>query len=283
MGESIIKQSLGIIILNYNSYDDTEKCVKMFLLQILPQDRILLIDNNSADGSGQRLANTFNKESKIIYIQNYENLGYARGNNVGIAYFRNENFDLTLVCNPDIVLLPNTLDILRITMLEESANVVGPKILNPDYTVAIDCAKNRLGIREKFFVTTPLRHFDWFGIRKKFYYNYDYSKLKEVHMLSGSFMLFTTEVLTRIDGFDNFTFLYEEEPIIFHNIHNSGKSKVLFVPDAEVIHNHPKGFKSNSTRRYFIESEQYYLKHYLHANKLIRLFFFTIRTMRKFF
>ena len=283
MGEIGLKQSLGIIILNYNSYDDTEKCVSEFLLQIKPQDRILVIDNNSTDGSGPRLTNTFDKESNVKYIQNHENLGYARGNNVGIAYFRKEQFDLTLVCNPDIIILPNALDVLRITIHKESASVVGPKILNPDGTVAIDCAKDRLGIKEKFFVTTPLRHFDLFGIRRKFYYNYEYSHMKEVYMLSGSFMLFTTEVLTRINGFDNFTFLYEEEPIVFQKIHNTGHSKVIFVPEATVIHNHPKGLKSNSTRKYFIESEQYYFKHYLHTNRLVRLFFFIIRTIRNTF
>jgi len=280
MGERRLGERLGIIILNYNSYEDSEKCVSMFLLQIKPLDRILLIDNKSTDGSGQKLANRFSTESNLKYIQNHDNLGYARGNNVGIAYFREEEFDLTLICNPDIIILPDALNVLRSTIRKESASVVGPKILNPEGMVAIDCSKNRLGIREKFFVTTPLRHFDLFGIRRKFYYNYEYSLMKKVHMLSGSFMLFTTEILTRVDGFDNFTFLYEEEAIIFHKIQNTENSKVLFVPDAKVIHNHPKGLKSNSTRRYFIESEQYYLKHYLHANKLIRMFFFAIRTIR---
>jgi len=281
MGETRLNQSLGIIILNFNSYEDSEKCVSLFLLQIKSQDRILLIDNNSSDGSGQRLADKFENESNFRYIQNQNNFGYARGNNVGIAYFRKERFDLTLICNPDIIIMPSALDILRITIQKEASSVVGPKILNPDGTVAIDCAKNHLGVKEKLFVTTPLRHLDFFGIRRTFYYDYEYSNMKEVHMLSGSFMLFTTEILTRIEGFDNYTFLYEEEPIIFHKIHNMENSKVIFVPEATVIHNHPKGLKSNSTRRYFIESEQYYLKHYLHANKLITWFFFVIRTIRR--
>jgi len=61
MGETKLNQSLGIIILNFNSYEDSEKCVSLFLLQIKSQDRILLIDNNSSDGSGQRLADKFEK------------------------------------------------------------------------------------------------------------------------------------------------------------------------------------------------------------------------------
>lgn len=282
MLESKTKKRLGIIILNYNSYNDSEKCVSEFLTQLQAQDRILLIDNNSTDKSGQRLAERFQNEKNLVYLQNTENLGYAKGNNLGIEYFRKEGFELTLVCNPDIILLPNALNILRDTLSREGANVVGPKILNPDKTVAIDCAKNHLGIKEKFLITTPLRFFDWFGVRKRFYYNFDYTRMKEVYMLSGSFMLFTTEILTRVKGFDNYTFLYEEEPILFHKIHNSGDSKVLFVPEASVIHNHPKGLKSKSTRVHFIDSEQYYLKHYLHANVLIRLFFFIIRSIRRY-
>ena len=281
MGGNRVSQSLGVVILNYNSYEDSERCVIEFLKQVEAGDRILVLDNNSNDGSGERLAERFAGESNIIFRQNEENLGYARGNNVGIVYFREQKFDLTLICNPDIILTPGALQILRKTLINKSACSVGPKILNPDGSVAIDCAKNRLGIREKFFVTTPLRSLDFFGIGKRFYYGYDYSKLMEVYMLSGSFMMFTTEILSKVGGFDESTFLYEEEPIIFHKIHKEEESTVLFCPDAVVIHDHPRGLKSQATIRHFVDSEQYYLKHYLGANSLIRFFFRTIRNMKK--
>lgn len=75
---------VSVIILNYNNYADTVECVD----GILDADflDIVLVDNSSPDGSGERLRSRYSDEANVSYIQSGENRGYAAGNNVGIMY-----------------------------------------------------------------------------------------------------------------------------------------------------------------------------------------------------
>jgi GT2 family glycosyltransferase len=75
---------VALVILNYNNYPDTVECID----GILGTDflDIVLVDNMSPDGSGDKLRERYEGRGNVIYIQSGENRGYAAGNNVGIRY-----------------------------------------------------------------------------------------------------------------------------------------------------------------------------------------------------
>ena len=97
----------AIILVNWNSYALTAQCIRSLQQMSYPESAtVILVDNHSADGSGEALKNEF---PHIIYIQANDNLGFTGGNNVGIAYAIQEKFDYTLLLNNDTTVDPDFL------------------------------------------------------------------------------------------------------------------------------------------------------------------------------
>lgn len=92
---------VSVIILNYQGKDIIENCIKSVINNRYKNIEIILIDNNSTDGSFE-VANTLlnGYENKII-IKNEKNLGFTKGYNIGMAHASGELF---LLLNNDIVL-----------------------------------------------------------------------------------------------------------------------------------------------------------------------------------
>jgi GT2 family glycosyltransferase len=87
-----------VIVLNYNGASSIQKCVESILAQSYTPSEIILVDNDSSDGSADSAQQLF---PTVRVIRNSENLGFAEGNNVGI---RKSQGDLVLLANNDIVL-----------------------------------------------------------------------------------------------------------------------------------------------------------------------------------
>lgn len=98
----------GIVVLNWNGYEDTRECL-LSLGAVEPAD-VLLIDNGSSDGSGERLKEEFRD---IPVILNDRNLGFAGGNNVGIRYWFAQGRDAVFLLNNDTIVREPFLKILE--------------------------------------------------------------------------------------------------------------------------------------------------------------------------
>mgnify|MGYP001263033950 CR=1 FL=1 len=90
-----------IIILNWNGLKDTEECLDSVLKINYDNKEIVVVDNNSEDGSVDFFRKKYSKNIKLIC--NSENLGYGGGLNEGIKYSINKNFDYTLTMNNDLI------------------------------------------------------------------------------------------------------------------------------------------------------------------------------------
>ena len=88
-------QELSILILTFNSAQYISECLQSIVLLYKKELRsglleIVIADNNSSDNT-EELARTFiekNRESKIFFIQNGSNLGFAAGINEGMKHAR---------------------------------------------------------------------------------------------------------------------------------------------------------------------------------------------------
>jgi GT2 family glycosyltransferase len=88
------------VVLNYNGYEDTVKCMCSLQDVSYPNLKIVLVDNGSPDNSGDRLKSDFPDIHMIILK---ENTGYAAGNNVGIKYALEQQAEYVLVINNDVI------------------------------------------------------------------------------------------------------------------------------------------------------------------------------------
>jgi GT2 family glycosyltransferase len=119
-----------VAVLNWNKEADTAACLDSLLAQRGADLRILLIDNASSDGSGERLRARY---SSICYLQTGENLGYTGGNNRGIQWARARGAEWVLVVNNDTVLERDCIRrLLEVAVAEPRVAAVAPLIVRYD-------------------------------------------------------------------------------------------------------------------------------------------------------
>lgn len=97
--------TIGFVILNYKAYEEAAACAASILkTQTYPDMQIVIVDNGSGNDSVEQLKARFCGEERVHIIAAEKNLGFAQGNNLGIAYAR-EHFspDFVVAANSDII------------------------------------------------------------------------------------------------------------------------------------------------------------------------------------
>ena len=73
-------KKIAVVLLNYNSSVDCDKCIEFLLKQTYPIERIIVVDNNSSIKDVEMLKRICKKSEKIELILNKENRGFSAGN-----------------------------------------------------------------------------------------------------------------------------------------------------------------------------------------------------------
>ena len=222
------------IVLYKHSYHDIAITLNC-LIESNYIHKIILIDNDVSDW-----ANTFNHE-KVIYIKSEGNFGFGYGHNLAIKRYAS-NSDLFLICNPDIRFEQSAFDQLVEFAAQREEGLFLPKIIFEDN-------ENQFGAR---LLPTPLnlfaRRFSK-QLASKLDENYllksiSLDKPVFVPYLSGCFMLFNSEKLLRLEGFDERFFMYMED------IDISRRCAALFgnvyYPLVEITHAHEQASYKNT-------------------------------------
>ena len=158
---SVILPKVFLIILNWNGWSDTVRCLNSLRdLSFIPSTKlrtgnyqlsILVVDNGSTDGSAERLmaysllaslrASRSGQPTapRFELIQNAENLGFAGGNNVGIKYALEQGADYICLLNNDTLVEPDFLE--KLIAVGEQHKDIG--MLNPKILLLDDAAKSR--------------------------------------------------------------------------------------------------------------------------------------------
>ena len=175
---------------------------------------------------------------KLHYIFNNQNLGYGAAHNIAIRESIYDDIPFHLVINPDIIIAPDTLDVLMEVMQQQPlVGLISPKVLYPDGTLQHLCK----------LLPTPLDVFGrrflpkkWMEKRNQRYEmrHSGYNHVMNVPYLSGCFMLMRTAALQRVRLFDERFFMYPEDIDLTRRIHQHYLT--LFFPYTSIIHNHAK-------------------------------------------
>jgi GT2 family glycosyltransferase len=103
---------VAIIVLNWNNYEDTKKCLESLGEIEYHNYEVIVVDNGSSDQSGEILRSEFDQ---CHFIFSEENCGFAGGNNIGIRYAAKERFPYIVLLNNDVIASPGFLTPLVIT------------------------------------------------------------------------------------------------------------------------------------------------------------------------
>lgn len=248
---------LTFVILNYNTYAETTACVSSIVEHIDIDDyKIVIVDNGSKDDSYNQLQNKYLSNAGVDVISTGENLGFARGNNVGIKYV-NENYspEFVVVLNSDIELFQDGLYARLLTEYEHSHfGVWGPMMIigtarcddSPWAPLTLAQAQEQLVLYEKNY--KQLKHLPYFSYRvvKKISSAFtrgqkgqrkheDFWRYQTGVELQGAFLVFSKEMFRHIEGFDPRTFLYFEEQLLYLAVKRAGM-KMVYDPRYAVYH-----------------------------------------------
>lgn len=127
-----------MIVLNWNSYNDTTACIESLEALDYPHFKIVIVDNASRDGSESILRSRF---PHYPFIQTGKNLGYAGGNNYGIRYALRAGAKYVWILNPDVTVEKESLKTMVEVMESDlSVGLSGPRVIwkLPDRTVCTD-------------------------------------------------------------------------------------------------------------------------------------------------
>ncbi|HSW90052.1 MAG TPA: glycosyltransferase family 2 protein [Patescibacteria group bacterium] len=118
---------LSVIIVSYNTKELTKQTIRSVLVSS-PGSQVIVIDNNSHDGSVEFLQKEFGK--KITCIENRENVGFARANNQGINQATGEYI---LLLNSDTQVLDEALKKMVLALdTHPEFGVISCELQNPD-------------------------------------------------------------------------------------------------------------------------------------------------------
>ncbi len=93
-----------IQIVTWNSSKYLPLCLKSIFDQTFKDFQVLIVDNNSQDGTIDFLRRNY---PEVAVFQNKKNFGFAKANNQGIRLL---NSPYVLLCNPDVIMEPNWLE-----------------------------------------------------------------------------------------------------------------------------------------------------------------------------
>jgi GT2 family glycosyltransferase len=160
---------VSVTIVTYNSGRFIKRCLESALAQKYENIEIIVIDNNSADGTIDILEQ-FEDRCRIVY--NDANLGFAAAQNQAISL---SNGDWVFTLNPDVLLLPNFIQALvDAGNIDSKTGTVCGKLLT--IKSSFDHLETPLVDSTGIYFTPMLRHLDRGSqeVDNGHYLNYEY-------------------------------------------------------------------------------------------------------------
>jgi len=217
---------LKILILNYNNARDTIKLCGQLLKQKNIELSILVIDNCSPDGSYKVLLTNFVNEKKIEVIKTQFNGGYAYGNNYGLHHIKEADSEYISILNNDLNIDSDLLFSGLISRYKNLNNVgfMSPTQLNSNNEVYKHSAwKQPSFVRDILMSSLICSKF----LNSNLYNLSNKSKSIPVEILPGCFLFTTFKHFKKINLFDDGTFLFCEERILYEKTKQIKKQNYL--------------------------------------------------------
>jgi len=277
---------LSIIITNYKNEKKTISFVQDELSKISLPHLIVIVNNEATTESDEILVKELQavliteisktpKSALIFVISQSENLGFAKGNNLG-AEFVTKYFDIThfLFTNNDIQFISKKVVeslINKLGCLDDDIALIGPRVLGLD-------GKNQSPEPYVSFWNQYIWMY-WltpFISKKKknkiFKLDYSENAIEGCHYkIMGSFFIIKAIDFLNCKMMDPNTFLYGEEMILSERLKEIGK-KVYYFPEVTILHEHSQTISIyiDRKKRYLLQFESlcYYYSTYKKVSQI---------------
>ena len=216
---------VGIIVLNWNNYDDSARCLESIKNVEYPDYKIYLVDNGSTDQSIERLVAKYHVPC-VEFVLNHSNLGFAAGCNRGIEVALKDRCDYILLLNNDCVICDVKFLRTAVGFAEATpeCGILGGKLLFWPETARIWSTGGRVS---RFGVEMYIGHGE---VDRG-----QYDEIAERGFISGALMLIKREVIERIGMLPEAYFFGKEDWEYSVNAIKRGY-KLFYHPGCIVCH-----------------------------------------------
>lgn len=252
---------LSVVIVSYNVRPFLTACLDS-VQQALEgiEGEVFVVDNHSDDDSVEVVARDY---PWVHLINNRENLGFSKANNIAIRQAQGEYI---LLLNPDTVVSADTLrGVLAFMDEHPQAGGAGVKMHNADGTLA---PESRRAIPTPFVAAKKM-----LGFSKRYYMSYlPWDEPAQIEVVSGAFMMLRSKAINQVGLLDEDFFMYGEDIDLSYRLLKGGWQN-WYLP-YDIVH-----YKGQSTSKsdfryvhvFYQAMLIFFRKHYNHLS-----FFFSL-------
>jgi GT2 family glycosyltransferase len=255
MDPAVAPIDLTIVVVNWNARAYLRGCLRSIIEQTRESSyEIVVVDNNSTDGSQEMLAAEF---PDVIGILNEDNRGFAAANNQALRLARGR---YVLLINPDTLVLDGAIDECVAYADELSGQrigVLGCQVWEDTDTIQKTCFRFPSPLNTLLDLLTCTSRFPQSRfLGRSEMGSWDRCDEREVDVVSGTFMLVRSDALEDVGPMDDRYFMYAEEADWCYRFWARGW-RCLFTPRARIMHLEGGG---RSTQRSAAVSANMYLQ-----------------------
>ncbi len=268
-GAVLRKNPLAILIVNWNVRDLLRACLQS--LRDHPatarDQHVFVVDNASTDGSVEMLRAEF---PEVHVIANETNRGFTGGNNDGLHAIKDSEcnvsgspFGYVLLLNPDTQVTAGALDaMLEYADAHSDVVIVGPLLCYADGS--LQSSRRRFpNLATTLFESTWLQTYAPKSVLRRYHADdLPIDQPCDVDWVVGAAMLARWERVWQIDLLDEQSFFMYSEEVDWCKRLKAAGGRVVWLPDATIIHHEAKSSAQVSTWRmiYFNTSKVRYLR-----------------------
>lgn len=217
------QKRIAIILINWNAFETTHDCIQSLKTVQEPAFDIIVVDNASADKSGDRIEAL---HPDVIVLKSPVNAGFTGGNNIGFRYSIEQGYEYSLMQNNDTFVEPDYLQRLTDYMDAHPATAVAqPRIFyHPNREVLWDAGS----YFNHFFGHSYTK-----GLGKPSKPAYEYEK--EVDWVTGCALFVRNSVLKEVGLLSENMFMNWEDVDLSFRIKEKGY-KLAYIPSSIIYH-----------------------------------------------
>ncbi len=218
-----------VVIVTYNGMKWIEECLKSIFESSIPLS-IIVIDNNSSDGTTTFIKNNF---AEVILFEQTANLGFGKANNLGLSYALKQNADFAFLLNQDAFLEKYTVEkLIKVSKESKEYGILSP--IQLDYS----------GKKLEYYFSKFMGEDSSESFYSDFVLNNDLKSVYEVSFIQAAAWLLPIDTIKKIGGFDPIFYHYGEDNNYCQRL-GFHKMKIGVVPNTFIRHDSHKPKKES--------------------------------------
>jgi N-acetylglucosaminyl-diphospho-decaprenol L-rhamnosyltransferase len=218
-----------VVVLNWQTPAHTIRAVRSLIVDGVPPQRIVVVDNGSEDGSADRFRSEL-ADTLVLALE--ENTGFARGNNIGASALPADAY--VFVNSDAFVHAHGSLASLLSALDDPLVGLAVPRLLNADLSLQPSVVPRAAPLPE-LVRASGLSRFVPNRFQPALGTHWDHQESRAIQAATGAVIAVRADAWELLGGFTETRFMYAEDLDLFWRARELGL-RVWFVAGAEFVH-----------------------------------------------